>query len=437
MARIADLTKLMQQLDGLLAECARCGMCQAVCPLFAQTGHESDVARGKLALLDGLAQGLLDRPQKIAERLNRCLLCGSCERNCSSGVHALEIFLKARAILSGYNGLPAAKKLIFRRLLARPQLFDRVMAWAARHQGLLSKPTESQLGTSCARIGPAYLKNRHFSPLPAIPLHRRIPFLNTPAVAGGIRVAFFPGCLLDKVFPGVALSSLQALKHFHIGIFMPEGQGCCGIPALSAGDTESFHRLVRHNMALFETDDWDYLVTACATCTFTLKKIWPLMAAQFPAALEKRIHRLAEKTMDISQFFVSIVGLSPPKGGSEKGIPATYHDPCHLNKSFGITAEPRKMIAANPVYRLVEMPLAGQCCGMGGSFSIDHYDLSAAIGEQKRNNILVSGCNTVVTGCPACMLQLIDQLSKSGREIAVRHTIEIFAEGLSASPDTR
>ncbi|MFZ5573274.1 MAG: (Fe-S)-binding protein [Thermodesulfobacteriota bacterium] len=430
MARIAHLIREMQELGDLLAKCTRCGMCQAVCPLFSQTGHEGDVARGKLALLDGLAQHLLDNPEKTAERLNRCLLCGACERNCSSGVQVLEIFLKARAILAGYNGLPAAKKMMLRRLLTRPRTFDRVMAWAARHQHLFLKPAGGLLGASCGRIGPSYLTERHMAPLAAVPLHRRIDSLDTPAAAGGPRVAFFPGCLLDKVFPEAAMASLKVLRHFKAGIFMPKDQGCCGIPALAAGDEESFRRLVRHNMELFEGGAWEYLVTACATCTFTIKKIWPMMAAQFPAALRKRIVQLSERAIDISQLLVSIIGLPPEPPPDGNGIPITYHDPCHLNKSFGITVEPRRLIAANPVYRLVEMPLAGQCCGLGGSFSIDHYEISSAIGERKRQGVLASGCAVVATGCPACMLQLMDQLSKSGREIAVRHTVEIFAEGL-------
>ena len=58
---------------------------------------------------------------------------------------------------------------------------------------------------------------------------------------------------------------------------MPKARGCCGIPAISTGDTETFNRLVRCNLNLFDSEDFDYLVTSCATCTSTIKKIWPMM----------------------------------------------------------------------------------------------------------------------------------------------------------------
>jgi len=36
----------------------------------------------------------------------------------------------------------------------------------------------------------------------------------------------------------------------------------------------------------------------------------------------------------------------------------------------------------------------------------------------------------VATGCPACMLQISDQLSQAGRHVAVKHYLEIYAETL-------
>jgi len=103
----------MKELEDQLSVCMRCGMCQAVCPVFAETGRESDVARGKLALLDGLTRELFKDPDGTFKRLNRCLLCGSCAANCPSGVNVLEIFIKARVILTGFMGLSTVQKLIF------------------------------------------------------------------------------------------------------------------------------------------------------------------------------------------------------------------------------------------------------------------------------------------------------------------------------------
>ena len=88
------------------------------------------------------------------------------------------------------------------------------------------------------------------------------------------------------------------------------------------------------------------------------------------------------------------------------------------------------MLQANPGYHLKEMTQADACCGMGGSFNLQYYEISSEIGKKKRENIKASGCDVVATGCPACMLQISDVLSRSNDRIAVRHPIQIYAEGL-------
>ncbi len=433
MPSINELTRLMKELEDQLVVCMRCGMCQAVCPLFAETGREADVARGKLALLDGLLQEMFKDPKGVYERLNKCLLCGSCAANCPSGVSVMEIFMKARAILAGYMGLSPAKKAILRGMLGRPETFDRLLEWGAKFQKLFTRPVDDIIGTSCARFVSPLLSDRHFMPLAPVPFHRMAASLSTRAGRSGIRVAFYVGCLIDKVFPNIAEATVDALNHHGVGIFMPQGQGCCGIPAISSGDTVTFNRLVRHNLELFDKKEFDYLVTSCATCTSTIKKVWPMMFSEEAGEIRSRVEKLAEKTMDISQFLVSKIGLKKGVVEEKKDtVSITYHDPCHLKKSLGVSAEPRALIKANPCYRFKEMHEADRCCGMGGSFNLQYYEISSKIGKRKRDNIKSSGCSMVATGCPACMIQISDMLSKSGDQIAVKHPIEIYAEMLKS-----
>jgi len=190
MSDIKALAQLMRELEEQLVVCMRCGMCQAVCPLFAETGLEADVARGKLSLLDGLMQELVKDSKGVHERLNKCLLCGSCASNCPSGVKVLDIFIKARAILTDYRGLSPAKKLILRGMLARPDTFDRLVELGSKFQKLFTRPVNETLGTSCARVISPWIGNRHFKSLAPVPFHSMMPALSTDAGKSGIRVAF-------------------------------------------------------------------------------------------------------------------------------------------------------------------------------------------------------------------------------------------------------
>jgi glycolate oxidase iron-sulfur subunit len=428
MKRLADLVK---SLEDSLAVCMRCGMCQAVCPLFAETGREADVARGKLALLDGLIKEMFKDPEGVKERLSRCLLCGSCAANCPSGVKVLDIFFNARVILTGYTGLSPVKRVIFRGMLAHPEFFDHLLKYGSTIQKLFLVPSDDFSGLSCARFAIPGLE-RHVKGLAPVSFRTSVGGREGRS-SSGLRAGFFVGCVIDKVYPGIGHAVIKALEHNAVSVFMPGEQGCCGIPALASGDVETFRKLVRYNLERFDPRDFDFLVTGCATCTSTLKKLWGQFADQMSGEEKTRIKELAEKTMDISQFLVDrtdCVPAAPAVAGSGRKKLLTYHDPCHLKKSLGIAAQPRALLRLNPAYEFREMNDADRCCGCGGSFNLQYYPLSAAIGRRKLEAIIESGCSTVATSCPACMMQISDMLSQAGERIAVKHVIEIYAESI-------
>jgi len=434
MSELNKLAKSLKEIENQLTDCMKCGMCQAVCPVFKQTGDEGDVARGKIFLLERLAEEMLTDAKGAKTRIEKCLMCGTCAANCPSGVKILEIFLKARAALTEYIGLSPVKKLIFRGMLKHPERMDALVETASRFQNLGTSKAEPNQGTRCSKLLSEIIGNRHFLPLARTPFHKTVPALNIPAGRSGLKVAFFPGCVTDKMNPEIGEAVLKVFKHHGVGVFMPKGQACCGIPALASGERNTFDTLLAHNAALFAKEQFDYLITPCATCTATIKEIWPMMAEK--DSIEKcRAKQWAPKTMDISQFLVDVLQVAPAQksdAGSESiefaGDTVTYHDPCHLAKSLKVKSQPRDLIRANAGCTFVEMAGADVCCGNGGSFNLQNYDLSKQIGMEKRQNILTSGARTVATSCPACMMQIRDVLSQNHDRVKVRHVIEIYAD---------
>lgn len=433
MGGMKELAERVKELEDQLVTCIRCGTCQAACPLYGTTRKEADVARGKLALIDALMRDMFADAHGVEERLNRCLLCGSCAAGCPSGVKVVEIFAKARAILAEYRGLSLAEKFIFRRLLANPSLFDRLCEWLEKGQAVFTKKEENLQNTSCARLVSPLTGNRHLKRLAKVPFHKTGFAPEKKSRNTGPSVLFFTGCLIDKVYPEIAFDTIRVLEHHNFNVLLPQGQGCCGIPAIAAGDRETFTRLVQYHLELFLDSRADYIVTSCATCTSTIKKLWPAVYNRPRMATQKRLEKISEKTMDISRLLDRVI--KPPEETSpalEHSQSVTYHDPCHLAKSLLVTQEPRNLIKAAGK-TLKEMPDAGRCCGMGGSFNLKYYDLSTDIGSSKADSILSTGCGTVATSCPACMMQISDVLAKKKKNLYVRHPVQLYAESIKNS----
>jgi glycolate oxidase iron-sulfur subunit len=93
-----------------------------------------------------------------------------------------------------------------------------------------------------------------------------------------------------------------------------------------------------------------------------------------------------------------------------------------------VAAEPREILRSIPGVTFKEMAAPDTCCGSGGSFVLTHYDTSASLGRNKAADINQTGAGTVTTGCPACMMQLLDNLSRYGQKQEVAHYISLLAE---------
>ena len=429
-SKMQQLARDIQNIEDQLAVCTSCGMCQANCPLFAQTHKEADVARGKIALIKGLIQEMFEDAKGVDERLQKCLLCGSCAHGCPSKVNTQEIFLKARAIIAQYHEMPFFQKIIFRNHLSNPEAFNDIVGKFIPLQKLFFKEEKNLQGTSCARIASPLLRNRHIVSLKKRPFNKTLKGKDLLIDGKGVKIAFFTGCLIDKMLPDIAHSVIDVLKHFNAQIFIPFNQGCCGIPAIASGDIKTFKTLVKNNIKLFLKQDCDYLVTACATCTSTIINLWPSLLKDEDADLLEQIKELAHKTVDISWLMEKRFDLFSqiPETEDTKEI-ITYHDPCHLKKSLGVFEEPRQVILASN-NELKEMAESDKCCGMGGSFNLKYYDISSKIGLQKAKNIIDTKCSTVATSCPACMIQISDMLAKLNHSINVKHPVQIYAKAL-------
>lgn len=427
---LPKLILLLKELDALCSTCNQCGMCQTSCPVFIETRHEADVARGKLALIDGLSREILSSPDKVLSRLNRCLLCGACSSGCSRNVKTLEIFIKARIIITDYSGLSFIKKIILKKIVANPLLFNKTVTFLKKYQTVLFKQNHDGKRLQSRMLTPV-LKGRQLQKLPPESFQSLVVPKNKGAEnKGSANVLFFAGCIINQAMPDVGLACIRALEYHNVTVSVLKEEGCCGMPSLSSGDSESFNKLVEYNTKLFSEKKFDFLITACATCTYAINQLWPVM---YKGDFHSSVASTAGKAIDITQFITSHFlknNHRVPEESDEDVEIVTIHDPCHLKKSLGISSELRRLVQANPNYRLQEMENPDSCCGFGGTFNLTNYGLSSTIGAKKCTDIENSTASIVATGCPACIIQLKDQLAKSSRDIEVKHVMELYADSL-------
>lgn len=410
-----------------LSLCMKCGFCTYWCPVYQEEKIESSVARGKEMMIRGLVAGDLEYSKEFIERLNKCTLCMTCSANCPARVQIPPVIVAARADKVTSKGMPLIYRIIYRWLLPRRRLFGNVVRLASWLQKIFMPRTEGTI-----RHLPLFLsalgKGRNIPQIAPKFLRQSVPVMNMPptGIETRMKVGYFTGCMTDFVFPDLGKKLIKFLNKNGVEVVVPKEQGCCGAPVfLGAGDFETGRKLADRNVKVFQ--DFDYVVTDCATCGSAIKDYVKFLA-NTPERKEAYT-KFANKIVDITEFLVDVLKLPASAyqaAPDVKGKRVTWHDPCHLSRHMGIKEQPRQILRSIPDIEYIEMPEADRCCGMAGTFSINFYDLSKKIADKKMTNIGSAKADIVATGCPGCEIQLIDGAVRQGMPTKVKHIIELL-----------
>ncbi|MBM3497562.1 MAG: (Fe-S)-binding protein [Armatimonadetes bacterium] len=417
-----------------LARCNRCGYCIRTCPTYRATGHEGAVARSRNDLVRAVQRGKSELLEEMGDRFFQCLLCGACTESCLTDVQTDEIMVEAREAYRQAHGDSWLQQFIFRELLPDPERlakYARLVALGkntgisglARSLGLL-KIVSPKLDNAEALV--EHMPREFFrDQLPHLGFHPvedrpRGWFRYRPARVTGLRLLYFVGCGSNFQVPGEVVAGVRLLQAGGCDITVAPNV-CCGLPPYSYGDREAARLLAAANLETLGSADCDVLLTECGSCSSFLKH-YPRLLEGTEAA--EPAQALAGKVRDITEVLPDLT-LPEPRPLSHR---VTYHDPCHLGRKQKIKAQPRDLLKRIPGVEHIELPEADWCCGGAGSYNLSNPDLSRKVLARKVENVRETGADTLITSCPACVIQLASGMREAGLDIQVRHLCDFLAE---------
>jgi len=238
-----------------------------------------------------------------------------------------------------------------------------------------------------------------------------------------MRVALFVTCLVDFMRPSVGFAAIRLLEEAGCQVIVPDRQTCCGQPAFNAGDRAAAATLARKTIAEFE--GYDHVIAPSGSCADQMKNGYPgLFAEDDP--WRGRAERLAGQVFELTDFLVTVLNVTSVRGEFAGSV--TYHDSCTGLRRLGIKEQPRALLAKVPGLTLKEMPASEECCGFGGTFSVEFGDISAAIAGKKCANVQLAGSDAVVGSDLGCLMNIEGKLRRMGDEkTRVLHIAEVLA----------
>lgn len=403
-----------------IAQCNRCGFCQVACPVFRSTGHESGVARGRLAVLRAIVENRLEWNGELEEPLYDCLLCGACTSNCFPAIPTSDLIIRARAEYLEKVGRKPIHRLLFDKLLPYPRRLHLVARAVAL--GMNTGTTKVARALGLLRIfGRDFSRAEEIvTRLPAQPFRARFKPGVHPGRGQRLRFGYFVGCGVDIVNQAVGEATLALLRGVAKSVHVLENN-CCGLPAWSYGDLDAARKLAGRNLPLMASEAFDVIVTDCSSCASFIKK-YPRL---FPEDDSLRLvaQTASSRVQDVSEWPLSEMIPYPT---AFKGMRMTFHDPCHASRGQGLIKQPRELLRRLPGTAFVELPEADWCCGGAGSYALSHFDLAMQVLDRKMENLKKTGADVIVTTCPACIIQLSYGVRRHNLKVEVRHLTEVL-----------
>jgi L-lactate dehydrogenase complex protein LldE len=236
------------------------------------------------------------------------------------------------------------------------------------------------------------------------------------------RVALFVTCLVDLFRPTIGFAAIRLLEQAGCMVEVPRAQTCCGQPAYNSGDRADAKAIALQVIDAFA--GYDYVVAPSGSCGGMIRRHYPEMFADDPAALP-RAEELAGRAWELTSFLVEICGMREVAAAWPRL--AAYHDACSGLRELGVRDQPRLLLATVDGLKLREVPGAEICCGFGGTFCVKYPEISDKMVGDKAEEVAATGAEALLGGDLGCLLNIAGKLSRQGRPIEVRHVCEVLA----------
>lgn len=402
---------IIQQAD----RCVKCGLCLPHCPTYGLSQSESESPRGRIALIQGLAAGLISNTEGLRQHLDHCLLCRRCEQVCPSGVEYGQIMDQAREWqaqekpahgMLGRWGMAVLAHQRQRRILA-------CMLWLYQRSGL---------AFILRLLGVLHLFGLQHAArlLPRLswPTPMAESYPSTGQTVG--RVALFTGCLAELEQTTI-LSAIKLLNRLGYEVVIPARQRCCGGLHQHSGEAEQARALASTNLAAFaDVDQVLYFATGCGSFLTEYEQLdWNNdQQRQTAASLVKRLS-------DITAFINGHADKLPPLQPLSARV--AIHTPCSAQSARASL----DLLSKIPGLESVQLPQQG-CCGAAGSFMLSQPKLASQIRQATIDTITTTAATLIVTSNPACAIHIKDGLPASAK---ILHPVTLLAQQLADAPD--
>lgn len=247
-----------------------------------------------------------------------------------------------------------------------------------------------------------------------------------------MKIALFVPCLVNHLLPQIGIATVELLEKLGHKVILPRGQTCCGQPMTNSGCFDEARKTILKLLNAFKGVDCDYIVCPAASCLVAAKENFhELDNSPEAVAVIGKLKELTEFLHDVQQL------RSFNKAFKHK---VSLQLSCHGIRLLGLATPSETMGTADNKLENLLKRLEGieiryperrdECCGFGGTFSIDEGAVSGKMGKDKAQAHSDTGADYVVGFDPSCLLHLDGIMRRQKHPIQTLHIAELLNQAL-------
>jgi L-lactate dehydrogenase complex protein LldE len=235
-------------------------------------------------------------------------------------------------------------------------------------------------------------------------------------------VDIFIPCFIDQFYPSTGMNMVKLLEKFGVGVNYNTEQTCCGQIAYNNGYIDEARELGEKFIKDFSNNR--YVVAPSASCVAMVRNYYPEMFHN--TSLHNEYRQLQKNIFEITDFIVNILKVTDT--ASSFTGKAVLHNSCSSLREYGMKSQPKTLLENIKGLTLIDTKDSDVCCGFGGSFSIKHPDISAAMAEQKVANALECGAEYIISMEALCLMNIENYIKKNNLPLKTVHIVDVLAQ---------
>ena len=376
--------------------CAMCGMCLNHCPTYKINNNESESPRGRISIIHGLNNSLLEPSESALKHINSCTLCMACETNCPANVDFYKLMTEARNKYFKEQKISFKFKTILVSLLLTKKYIKKIIVLII---SILNKE-------SLEKINKRLFKFMNYTQI-------QNTYTNLHSESQG-SVGIFTGCASSIFQNEVANSCINILKKNNINSEVIKNIECCGSLDYNSGRIKEG---IKHNNAAmkeFRKDKYQKIIGYASGCSTFINK-----------------NKKNTEYQDATSYVLEILSKNKKKYNFKiKNKNICVHMPCTTKSAeidFSKLIEVLNKIPGLKVFTFTD----NYCCGAGAQNLIHNNKNSKNIIKPKIEFIKTNKIEFVLTYNIGCSLNFINSINLDNiKKVHVMHPITFLDENL-------